>query len=69
MTNLVGPANNVVDDDFRLCVIVDSNALPLGLLLPDAINVMDEIDEGRWPVRWAERHDGIHTLKGKFLLT
>jgi hypothetical protein len=46
VTNVVGPAHNIIDDDFRVGVIIDSNTLLLSLLLPDAVDIMDEIDEG-----------------------
>jgi hypothetical protein len=47
----------------------------LGKFFPNAINVMDEIDEGRWPVGWPKWHDcvgsfdGVNSLKCQLLLT
>jgi hypothetical protein len=56
-------------------IVVDLLVVLFGKLLPNAINLMDEIDESCWPVGRSKRHNGvgpfnvINLLKCRLLLT
>ncbi len=50
MTDLISPAHNIINDDFCVSILIDWNTTLLGLFLPDAVTVMDEINEGCWPI-------------------
>ncbi len=71
----VGPADNILNDNACIRVVVDRQARRFSELLPNAIDVVDEIDEGRWPIGWSKRHncvspfDGVDPLKRQLLLT
>ncbi len=69
------PADDIIHDDVSVGVVVDCQVILLGELLPNAVDVMDKINEGCWPIGWSKWHycvrpfDGIHPLKCKLLLT
>jgi hypothetical protein len=69
------PAEDIIHDDASVGVIVDCQAIFLGKLLPNAVEVIDEIDEGHWPIGMSKWHycvgsfDGIHPLKCEPFLT
>jgi hypothetical protein len=62
-------------DDFCVGIVANGNTLLFGIVLPHAVDVMDEITEGFRPICWSKGHNGVspldcvHTLKGEFLLT
>ncbi len=70
-----GPTHNVIHDDFCVGIVANGNTLLFGVVLPHAVNVMDEINEGCQPICWSKGHNGvspldcIHTLKSNFFLT
>jgi hypothetical protein len=69
LTEMFGPTHNIIHVDFCVGILVDGNTLLLGFVLPDAINIMDEINEGCWPICWSKGHysvgplDPIHPLE------
>jgi hypothetical protein len=71
----LSPTDDIVDDNLCVCIVVNRDATLLGWFLPDAINVVNEVDEGCRPISWPKRHDcvglfdGIDPLEGKLLLT
>ncbi len=75
LTDMFGPTHNITHDDFCIGILVDGNTLFLGFVLPDAVNIMDEINEGCWPICWSKGHysvgplDHIHPLKSELFLT
>ncbi len=50
LTDMFGPTHNIIHDDLCVGILVDGNTLLLGFVLPDAVNIMDEINEGCWPI-------------------
>ncbi len=69
------PADDIIHNDASVGVVVDFQAIFLGKLLPNAVDVMDKINEGCWPIGWSKWHycvrqfDGNHPLKCELLLT
>ena len=70
----LSPTNDVVDDDLRICIVVYGHTAFLGKFLPDAVDVMNEVDEGCRPISRPKWHnhigplDGIDSLKCKLFL-
>ena len=67
-------ADNIVDDNPGVRIVVNVDAQAPSKQLPLAVDVIDEVDECSWAIRWAERHncicplDSVGALEGKFLL-
>ncbi len=68
-------ANDIVDNDAHVCLLVDGNTAGCSECLPLTINVVDEIDKSGRSICRSKWHncispfDGIGALKGKLLLT
>jgi hypothetical protein len=73
--NLFSPADNIINNDLRVGVIINFHTFLLCKLLLDAVDVMDKIDESCWPIGGSEWHkcklplDCVNTLECKLLLT
>ncbi len=48
----LGPADDVVDNDGRVQVVVDDHAEGTSKILPCPVQIVDEGDEGGWAVDW-----------------
>ncbi len=70
-----GPANNVVYDDSCICSITNWVTMQCGELLPDAVDIVDEINRSCRPICWPKRHNivgplyGVDPLKRELFLT
>jgi hypothetical protein len=71
----LGPADNIINNDFHICIIVYWHTVFLSKVLPNAIDVVNEVDKGSRPIcspKWHDRigpFDGIHSLKRQLFLT
>ncbi len=69
-----GVAENIVDNDGCVCVIIDDDAIFTRQIFPCAINVVDEGNECGWAINRPKRHDvvcpfcGIRASEHKFVL-
>ena len=48
----LGPADDVVNNDGRVQVVVDDQADLTSKILPCPVQIVDEGDEGGWAVDW-----------------
>jgi hypothetical protein len=58
----LSPTNDVVDDDLRIRIVIYRHTAFLSKFLPDAVDVMNEVDEGCRPIGRPKWHDHIGHL-------
>ena len=58
------PADDVVNNDARISIVVNGDAVRFTQLLPYAVDIVDEIDKRGWSVGRAKRHDGVCPFDG-----
>jgi hypothetical protein len=70
----LGVAKNIVDNDGRIGVVIDDNAMRTCQFLPCTVDVVDEGNECGWAIKRPKRHDvvcpfrGIRSSEREFLL-
>ena len=57
-------ADDVVNNDARISVIVNGDAMRFTQLLPYTVNIVDEIDKRCCSIGRAKRHDGVCPFDG-----
>ena len=65
----LSPTNDVVDDDLRIHIVIYGHTAFPGKFLPDAVDVVNEIDERCRPIGRPKWHDPIGSLDGIDSLT
>ena len=58
------PADDVVNDDARISIVVNGDAMRFTQLFPYAVDIVDEIDERGWSIGRAKGHDSVCPFDG-----